>query len=659
LPPSLADAFRILPRIVLVLGRSESADIRIDHPLVAPQHARLRLIGGRLELTAPNPAHPVFVNDIPIERCQLAVGDVITIGRHSLAVIQPDVLRLAGAPTSAHRLTLRNVTLLRHQRKPFRRTRVRRFGDGLDVDLEAGRLTVLIGPSGEGKTTLCEGILGEIARSSGDIRLDGATLLPRGSDFHERVSFVPQEPAMYVELPLRQALTYVARLRLPPDWSEAERAYRVDAILAQLGLVESANRSIAVRDLSGGQKKRASLAMELLTEPDVLLLDEPTTGLDEGLDFELMDQLRELAAEDRIVVVVSHSLRSIRAEDHVVALGRGGIVAYSGLAGDLATTLLVRDGADLMDRLRAGDWANTEAPPGDAAELAAANGRACLLAPAEVFEAPPPTSRRPMLWRHLPTLAWREFARRRAHPLSLASALVIFPLLTALAGRVLGDVPLDNAHGRDTRMTLLIMPTCLAFFSLSFSFTSIVSDWEVIRREARWGVSGAACVLARFTRATVFATWLAIASMVLYLHLAPGPSEPLISTYASFCLIAWSQSVCFVALGLLVSAAATRLEPVVYWMVVVAAAAVLLNGITLPLDAGFASVLQPLSQAIPTRWSTAAWAVEIQLTSTWSDPLWQAGEASLWWDIGVMGGLTVAFLTVAIILVRRRLRRRA
>jgi ABC-type multidrug transport system ATPase subunit len=648
-------AFRVPARAVLVIGRADSADIQIDDPSVARRHARLRYVHGRLNLEALDPVHPVYVNGLPIGRRLLALGDIVTIGEHNLEVIQTDVLRWTKTLVIAHRLSLRNVTLLRHDRHVFQRDRVTQFGHGLDVDLESGRLTVLIGPSGEGKTTLCEGILGEVTQSTGLIQLDGVAVRSRQRDLHDRISFVPQEPAMHKELPLRQALTYVAALRLPPDWTATERAARVEAILVKLGLAESADAGVSVGNLSGGQKKRASLAMELLTEPEVLLLDEPTSGLDEGLDFELMEQLRELAAEDRIVVVVTHSLRNIRPEDHVVALGRGGRVAYRGPATGLPEAMSASNGAELMERLRSGvTGPQTNLP--DAPILQAGQGGGA----ANGVPGRPRQSRtHPGPLRQLLTLTSREFARRRAHPVSFWAALLLFPILTALTARVMGDVPLGNVHWRESRTVILNLGTCLAFFAMSFSFTSIVSDWDVVRRESRWGIRSGLFVLARFIRGAVFATWMALASMVLYLQLAEGPEQPLIDRYLSFCVIAFAEAVCVVALGLLISAIAPRLEPVVYWMVVVFAAAIILSGVTLPFDADFGAILQPLSLGVPTRWASAAWGIEMRLAQTWDDPMWKTDSATLWTNVTFLGVLTVIYLAIAISLVHRRLRRPA
>src|SRR5438270_13403746 len=139
---------------------------------------------------------------------------------------------------------------------------------------------------------------------------------------------VPQDDVVHGQLTVQQALMYAAELRLPPDTTKADRAQVVARVLEELEM--SQHLHTRVDKLSGGQRKRASVALELLTGPSLLILDEPTSGLDPALDRQVMTMLRQLADAGRTVVVVTHSLTFLRMCDQVLLLAPGGKTAYAG-----------------------------------------------------------------------------------------------------------------------------------------------------------------------------------------------------------------------------------------------------------------------------------------------------------------------------------------
>jgi ABC-type multidrug transport system ATPase subunit len=144
----------------------------------------------------------------------------------------------------------------------------------VSFDVGPGRLTVIAGSSGAGKTILLQTLAGLRAPAEGEVLHDGVQPGPPGPEF----GFVPQEDIIHRELPLRRTLVYAAGLRMPPGTAAETVAARVDRVLEILGL--SRRAGTPVRGLSGGERKRASVAVELLTRPRVLFLDEPTSGLD-------------------------------------------------------------------------------------------------------------------------------------------------------------------------------------------------------------------------------------------------------------------------------------------------------------------------------------------------------------------------------------------
>ena len=156
-----------------------------------------------------------------------------------------------------------------------------------------------------------------------------------GHDIHgeyaslrSRIGMVPQDDVVHRQLTVDQALGYAAELRLPPDTTKQDRRQVMAQVLEELELTPHAQTR--VDKLSGGQRKRVSVALELLTGPSLLVLDEPTTGLDPALDRQVMTMLRGLADAGRVVVVVTHSLEYLDVCDQVLLLGPGGKPAFCG-----------------------------------------------------------------------------------------------------------------------------------------------------------------------------------------------------------------------------------------------------------------------------------------------------------------------------------------
>ena len=160
--------------------------------------------------------------------------------------------------------------------------------------------------------------------------LDGRDLYESLDELQPQVGYVPQDDILHTQLRLRAALEYAAELRFPADVAPDDRAARVVEVMQELGLTEHAETRI--QSLSGGQRKRTSVALELLTRPGLLLLDEPTSGLDPGYEKKVMELLRSLADGGRTVVVVTHSVQSLHLCDRVLFLQPGGRVAFYGPA---------------------------------------------------------------------------------------------------------------------------------------------------------------------------------------------------------------------------------------------------------------------------------------------------------------------------------------
>ena len=196
----------------------------------------------------------------------------------------------------------------------------------VSLSIAPGELVALVGGSGAGKTTLLEAMAGLRPVAAGVVAHDGAPV--RADRRVAGIGFVPQDDIVHRELPLRRVLRYAARLRLPAGTSRAEVEQIVERVLCDLDIADRVD--VRVGDLSGGQRKRASIAVELLTRPRVLFLDEPTSGLDPSTSTDVLGVLSRLTREGVTVVLTTHNPADIEACDRVVFLAPGGYLAFAG-----------------------------------------------------------------------------------------------------------------------------------------------------------------------------------------------------------------------------------------------------------------------------------------------------------------------------------------
>jgi ABC transport system ATP-binding/permease protein len=331
---------------VIRIGRDADNDIPLPDLWVSRRHAEIRRMGDEHHLIDLNSSNGLHHNGRRVPRAVLAAGDRFTIGRHEFLFdgthfFQHDDM----GPTSviADDLTVEiggNVLL-----------------DDVSFALKHGTLLGIVGPSGCGKSTLLKAMTGFRPATRGTLRYDGRDLYEHYSELRYRIGMVPQDDVLHRQLTVRRALRFAAALRFSHDVPRKQRRARVNEVLELLGLTARAKQRIDT--LSGGQRKRTSVALELLTEPSLLALDEPTSGLDPALDKEVMRELRLLADRGRTVVVVTHSVLHLDLCDHVLVMCLGGRMGYFGPPDELLAFFEAEDYADVFNKVtnEADRWA--------------------------------------------------------------------------------------------------------------------------------------------------------------------------------------------------------------------------------------------------------------------------------------------------------------
>jgi ABC-type multidrug transport system ATPase subunit/pSer/pThr/pTyr-binding forkhead associated (FHA) protein len=303
----------------LTIGRDPQAGIHLPAPVVSWEHARLDRTPQGPVLADLNSTNGTFVNGHRLTRpVLLREGDVVQIGPFKL-VYQEDALQHY---TAAGGVRLDGVHLVREVGK---RGKTKRILKDISVSLQPREFVALVGTSGAGKSTLMMALNG-FARADGQVLVNGDDLYRQFDIYRTLIGYVPQDDIIHKELTVASALRYAARLRLPPDTSSQEIEQRIDQVLESVEMVGQKNQ--VVSSLSGGQRKRVSIAVELLAEPSLFFLDEPTSGLDPGLEKKMMFTLRRLADGGRTVLLVTHATANIVQCDHVCFLSQGRLVYF-------------------------------------------------------------------------------------------------------------------------------------------------------------------------------------------------------------------------------------------------------------------------------------------------------------------------------------------
>jgi ABC transport system ATP-binding/permease protein len=500
----------------------------------------------------------------------------------------------------------------------------RQLLSNVSLTARRGSLTAIIGPSGAGKSTLAKLVGGAITPTTGEVSLEGHDLHAQYASLRHRIGLVPQDDVVHHQLALEAALRYAAELRLPRAGTD-ERAAAVRWVLEELELTGHAHTR--VDKLSGGQRKRASVAMELLTGPGLLILDEPTTGLDPALDRQVMTMLRRLADAGRIVLVVTHCLTHLDICDQVLFLAPGGKTAYCGPPSDIDGAMGTTNWADL--------FASVAADP-DTTHRAFLTRCHPHARPARLSRQHPASTLRPVpcrLVHQVCTLARRQVRLITADRGYFCFLAVLPFILGTLSLLVPGDVGLGTAdprgHAADEPVQIVFLLSISAIFlGTALTIRDLVGERTIFRREQAVGLSATAYLLAKIA---VYGVIAAVQTAVLTAIVVVGKGaptrgavlvgNPILELYLTLAATAAIAAV----MGLAMSAAAKSQDQILPMLVMSVMLSIVFCGGMIPVTGRL--VLDQMSWLIPARWGFAATASTTDLRTI--APLLQTNEA-LW-----------------------------
>lgn len=321
----------------ITVGRAAGNDIILREVNVSRHHARIYRSAEGWMLEDLQSTNGVVLNNRQLRgRTPLREKDVIVIAGTRLIFTTSGVYYAYG--TGGISLDVSDVVIRRGQNIT---------GNHISVSIRPGELVAIIGGSGAGKSTLLNCMCGYLEPSEGNVYLNGVDLYRNFETMKKTFGYVPQSDIVYDNLTLWDMLLYTAKLRLPKDTTDAEREAAIMRAIRTVDLED--RKDHLIRKLSGGQRKRASIAVELLSDPRLLFLDEPASGLDPGTERSLMRSLRAMADAGKTIVLVTHSTLQLGLCDRIIFMGKGGNLCFYGSSREALNFFGVKDIVDVYE----------------------------------------------------------------------------------------------------------------------------------------------------------------------------------------------------------------------------------------------------------------------------------------------------------------------
>ncbi len=609
-----------LEKDVVTIGRDADNDIPLANPQVSRHHARLRRNGTAHVIEDLGSTNGTFINGERVTSKQLAVGDQIQI---SVFVITYNGATLQQVNTEG------NIRLdALHLNKWVSETK--NLLQDISFSVYPREFVALVGVSGAGKSTLMDALNGQ-RPAAGTLLINGDNLYANYDAYRTTIGYVPQDDIIHRELSVFNALDYAARLRLPPDTTKEERHARIEAVLKELGLTE--RRDLPISRLSGGQRKRVSMGVELLTKPSLFFLDEPTSGLDPGIETTMMHLLRQVADQGRTIILITHATKNVALCDLVIFLAKGGYLAYYGPPDEATAFFGVQSFEDIYPLLEGGEtttvtpeeWAKRYLTSPQhriyveerLAQYADAKAPAQAGAPtSKASRRTPPGERvqHPSAFRQFGVLVQRNAEIMRKNRASLIivmmQAILVSAFLVILFSNGLfssgGTFSVNVDHGDPVIATtvLFVMVTSGIFIGLSNASKEFVKERAIYRRERAVNLKVAPYLWAKVV---VLAVLGAIQTVIMIGVLTAGnllPRGDLVATlptYARLVAIYFVTILIGIMFGLLVSALVNTVDSAVGAIVLVFMPQLMFSGHLLPVE-HMRTLAKGISSVVAGRW---------------------------------------------------------
>ena len=329
----------------MTLGSSGSCDVILPPSGVSKKHASIFYSYHKASIIDEASLNGTYVNGQklpPSQPVSLNNLDYITIGNSKIILYNNKLFY----QIFERGVQLDAIDIVKRVRIKFK---TREISSHVNMSIKPAEFIALVGGSGAGKSTFMKCISGVDEPTSGTVLLNGENLYENYETLKYNIGYVPQEDIVYSNLTLHDMLHYAAKLRMPDNATRKERTERIKEVLDIVQLSEFENSYI--RQLSGGQRKRASIAVELIADPSLFFLDEPTSGLDPGTERSIMQTLKKMSQMGKTIILVTHNTLNLHLCDKVAFFGYGGRLCFYGSPKDALIFFGVDDFVDIYTLL--------------------------------------------------------------------------------------------------------------------------------------------------------------------------------------------------------------------------------------------------------------------------------------------------------------------
>ncbi|WP_174720260.1 FHA domain-containing protein [Streptomyces spongiicola] len=628
---------------VVRIGRALENDLVVSDLQVSRHHAEFHVTpDGRFEIRDLGSHNGTYVNGQPLAKSGTALigpNDTVGVGHSTFRLVGDRLEEFVD--TGEVTFSARHLTVTVDGGKEI-------LGD-VSFGVPEKSLIAVIGPSGSGKSTLLKALTGYRPADRGDVLYDNRNLYKHFAELRQRIGLVPQDDILHKELTVMKALTYAAKLRFPADTTAAEREARVDEVLRELKL--DLHKGKKVTSLSGGQRKRVSVALELLTKPSLIFLDEPTSGLDPGMDRDVMQLLRGLADDGRTVLVVTHSVAELALCDKLLVMAPGGSVAYFGPPEEALNFFGYETWADVFSAFEnyrdydwAGRWKGSQHFQVYAADIDAVAAQSVHMPPPQAMRPPKPQG----WFSQLGTLMRRY--------VSVISSDRGFLALSVLVPSVIGAVSLlidldkgmlpNGVNPQTGRIVpngtattvLLILAAGACFAGAANSIRELIKERVIYERERATGLSRSAYLMSKVIVLGMITVFQGALVGAIGFAAREIPEEGLVlgsATLLELSLPIMALGFASMMFGLVISALVKTAEKAMPLLVMFAVVQLVFTGCLFTLNGTIG--VNEFSYLMPSRWAVAAAGATLDLNRIRpdqddpgnTDPLWDH-EAGAW-----------------------------
>ncbi|MEU6925813.1 MULTISPECIES: FHA domain-containing protein [unclassified Streptomyces] len=644
---------------VMRIGRALENELVVSDLQVSRHHAEFHATpDGRFEIRDLGSHNGTYVNGQPLAKSGSALigpNDIVGVGHSTFRLVGDRLEEFVD--TGEVSFSARHLTVTVDGGKQILKD--------VSFGVPEKSLIAVIGPSGSGKSTLLKALTGYRPANQGDVLYDNRNLYKQFAELRQRIGLVPQDDILHKELTVTKALKYAAKLRFPADTTEAERQARIHEVLAELKL--DIHKDKKVTALSGGQRKRVSVALELLTKPSLIFLDEPTSGLDPGMDRDVMQLLRGLADDGRTVLVVTHSVAELAICDKLLVMAPGGSVAYFGPPEEALNFFGYTTWADVFSAFEsyrdydwAGRWRGSQHYQMYAADIDAVAAQSVHMPPPQQLRPPKPQSWSAQLW----TLI-RRYVSVIASDKGFMGLMVILPAVLGIVSVVIpakfGLAPPDppSRFNSAAGTIMLILAVGMCFSGAANSVRELIKERVIYERERATGLSRSAYLMSKVIVLGVITAIQGVIICGIGFATRELPAEGLIMPPAvEICLTIIVLGFTSMMFGLVISSLVKTAEKTMPLLVMFAIVQVVFTGILFQVYGS--PGLEQFAWLMPSRWAIAGAGTTLDLShlmAPWDpknptdlDPLWEhsAGQwginISVLLLLGVVCGVVVARL---------------